>query len=108
MPQGLTSPSHLLVILVVALIVMGPDKLPGALRQAGRAMAEVQRWSESVRGELHEVLVDASTSEPTGTDVGEQAPPGASVDTVAPGDADQIGPAPQLETLTHPPPKDSP
>jgi sec-independent protein translocase protein TatB len=55
-PPGLTSPFHLLVIIVVALVVLGPENLPQALRQAGRAMAEFRRWSDSASVELRDVL----------------------------------------------------
>ena len=62
MPPGLTSPVHVGVIIVVALIVLGPDKLPQALRQVGRTMAEVRRWSDSISSEMRDVLsIDAET-----------------------------------------------
>lgn len=56
MPPGLTSPVHLFVIVVVALVVLGPEQLPGALRQVGRFLAEVRRWRESLQTELQEAL----------------------------------------------------
>ena len=56
MPAGLTSPVHLFVITVVALIVLGPEKLPHALRQFGRTMGEVRRWSQSISSEVQGVL----------------------------------------------------
>jgi len=56
MPAGLTSPMHLFIIISVALIVLGPEKLPHALRQVGRTMGEVRRWSDSISGELRSVL----------------------------------------------------
>jgi len=56
MPAGLTSPVHLFVITVVALIVLGPEKLPHALRQFGRTMGEVRRWSASISSEVQGVL----------------------------------------------------
>lgn len=36
---------ELLVIAVVALVVLGPDKLPGALRQFGTVVGELRRTS---------------------------------------------------------------
>ena len=38
MLEGLVSPMHLLVILVVALVVLGPKRLPEAGRGLGAAM----------------------------------------------------------------------
>ena len=56
MPPGLTSPYHLLVIVVVALVVLGPEKLPQALRQAGRVMAEFRQWSQSLSSEMRDAV----------------------------------------------------
>lgn len=65
MPSSL-GPAEILVILVVALIVLGPKKLPEAGRQVGRALAEVRRWSQSIQGEVRSVMsaVDAPGEEP--------------------------------------------
>ncbi|MBV8984838.1 MAG: twin-arginine translocase TatA/TatE family subunit [Acidimicrobiia bacterium] len=71
MPAGLTSPVHLFVIIAVALIVLGPEKLPHALRQVGRTMGEVRRWTDSISGELRGALslddgaADAPPTPPT-------------------------------------------
>jgi sec-independent protein translocase protein TatA len=47
MPTGILSPTHLLVVLVVALIVLGPKKLPGAGRALGQGLRE---FKDSVTG----------------------------------------------------------
>ena len=47
---------ELLVILLVALIVLGPNKLPGAARQVGRAVAEVRRMSSGFQAELRDAF----------------------------------------------------
>jgi Tat protein translocase TatB subunit len=47
---------ELLVILVVALVVLGPNKLPGAARQIGRAVAEVRRMSSGFQAELRDAF----------------------------------------------------
>ncbi|MBV8386513.1 MAG: twin-arginine translocase TatA/TatE family subunit [Acidimicrobiia bacterium] len=56
MPAGLTSPMHVLVIIVVALVVLGPERLPHALRQVGRTMGELRRWSDTISSEMRGVL----------------------------------------------------
>jgi len=47
-------PAKLLVVLLVALVVLGPDKLPRAARQAGAAWSQLRQWrarlEEEVRG----------------------------------------------------------
>jgi sec-independent protein translocase protein TatA len=49
-------PAEILVILVVALIVFGPKRLPEVSRQVGGAMRELRRMQDSVRDELHSVM----------------------------------------------------
>ena len=46
------SPAKLLVILVVALIVLGPDKLPQMARQLGALWHDLRRWRERVEREV--------------------------------------------------------
>ena len=41
---------ELLVITVLALLVLGPDRIPSAMRQMGRVMGEVRRYSNGFRG----------------------------------------------------------
>lgn len=55
MPTSL-GPAEILVILVVALIVLGPKRLPEAGRQVGRAIAEVRRWSQGFQDEIRNVI----------------------------------------------------
>lgn len=53
---------ELLVIFLVALIVLGPNKLPDAARQAGKMMAELRRLSGGFQDEMR-----AAMREPTPT-----------------------------------------
>ncbi len=43
---------ELLIVLVVALLVLGPRKLPDAARSLGRGMAEFRRASADLRSSL--------------------------------------------------------
>ena len=63
MPTSL-GPAEILVILVVALIVLGPKRLPEAGRQVGKAITEVRKWSQSFQDEIKSV-VDIDASKPT-------------------------------------------
>jgi sec-independent protein translocase protein TatB len=47
---------EILLILLVALIVLGPDKLPGAARQVGRTVGELRRLSTGFQAELKDAL----------------------------------------------------
>ncbi len=55
MPSSL-GPAEILVILVVALIVLGPNKLPQAGRQLGKALSEVRRWTTDMKSEIKTVV----------------------------------------------------
>lgn len=47
MASGILSPMHLLVVLLVALIVLGPKRLPGAGRALGHGLRE---FKDSISG----------------------------------------------------------
>ena len=51
---------ELIVILVIALIVLGPEKLPDAVRRAGRIYGELRRMSSGFQAELRDAI-DAGT-----------------------------------------------
>lgn len=50
---------ELVVIGLVALIVLGPDKLPGALRQLGNALGELRRISQGFQTDLRSAIDEA-------------------------------------------------
>lgn len=47
---------EILVILMIALLVLGPSRLPGAGRQIGKALAEFRRMSSGVQEDLREAM----------------------------------------------------
>jgi Tat protein translocase TatB subunit len=49
-------PAEILIILVVALLVFGPHRLPEVARQVGSAVRELRKMQDTVRGELDMVL----------------------------------------------------
>jgi hypothetical protein len=55
---GFLDPGKILVILVLALIVLGPDRLPKAARQAGAAWRELTRVREQVTEEIRSAMPD--------------------------------------------------
>ena len=58
---------ELLVIVLIALIVLGPQRLPDAMRTVGRVVGEVRRISSGFQQELRDALEDSET--------GDQPPP---------------------------------
>lgn len=52
-------PAEILVIMVVALLVFGPARLPEMGRQVGAAMRELRRMQANLRRELDDALDEA-------------------------------------------------
>jgi sec-independent protein translocase protein TatB len=50
------SGSEIIVILLLALVVLGPEKLPEALRRAGRTYSELKKMGNSFQSEMRSVL----------------------------------------------------
>lgn len=56
--EGLLSPMHLVIILVIALVVLGPKRLP----EAGRGLGEAMRgFKDSISGSSHDAETPAVT-----------------------------------------------
>jgi Sec-independent protein translocase protein TatA len=51
------TPFKLLIVLAVALIVLGPDRLPRLAHQAARAWRDIQRFRSHIASEVNETLV---------------------------------------------------
>ena len=88
---------ELLLILAVALIVLGPKKLPEIARSLGRGLAEFRRTTDDVKREMQAAadeleappetgVAGESDAKPTGEASGESAE-GAEADTVPPSPA---------------------
>ena len=57
MPLNL-SLTHMVVVGIVALIVLGPERLPGVARTAGNVYREWKRISGGLQADVREVLAD--------------------------------------------------
>lgn len=55
---------ELLVILVVALLVLGPTRLPEVARQIGKAVGEVRRLSAGFQAEMRDAMQEPVKLEP--------------------------------------------
>ncbi|MGZ4729614.1 MAG: Sec-independent protein translocase subunit TatA/TatB, partial [Acidimicrobiales bacterium] len=80
---------EILAILVIALIVLGPDKLPNAARQAGKYLNEFRRISSGFQDEIRGAMDLAAQPDPTPVKMEPAAP--AEADSAAP-DATTAGP----------------
>lgn len=52
------SPEKLLVIGMLALLVLGPNRLPTAARSVGRIVGQLRRMSGSLQSEMRDVLAE--------------------------------------------------
>jgi TatA/E family protein of Tat protein translocase len=59
-------PAEIIVILVVALVVFGPKRLPEVGRQVGGALREIRKVQDTVRTEISSVINDEPTVDRTG------------------------------------------
>ena len=67
-------PAEILVILVVALLVFGPEKMPEIARQVGKGFREFRRVQQHLKSELRDVVSEFD-SPSSGTSVEQQAVP---------------------------------
>ncbi|HUB08286.1 MAG TPA: twin-arginine translocase TatA/TatE family subunit [Myxococcales bacterium] len=57
-------PGELMVILILALVLLGPDKLPEVARSIGKGMKEIRRATEDIRNTVEEELYRAEAAKP--------------------------------------------
>jgi sec-independent protein translocase protein TatB len=50
------SGSEIIVILLLALVILGPEKLPEAMRKAGQAYSELRKMANSFQSEVRSVI----------------------------------------------------
>ena len=62
MPQ--IGPAEIVVVLLVALLVFGPHKLPEVGRQVGRGLRELRKLQDAVKGEIDQVMQAADVTPP--------------------------------------------
>jgi Tat protein translocase TatB subunit len=65
---------ELLVIALVALLILGPTRLPDAARQAGKAMAEMRRMTSGFQAEMQQAMREPVAAAPAAR-LGAPAPP---------------------------------
>ncbi len=88
MPQ--IGPLEIVMILVVALIVFGPKKLPEVGKQAARGLREFRRFQTGLRGDLQHMLDEDDEPDVPGParaergDAEADAPPAAETPGAAP------------------------
>lgn len=75
---------EVLVILVLALVVLGPQRLPDAARQIGRFMGEMRRLSSGFQQELKAAMDDPIEAAARERGAAAATPPKADAPALAP------------------------
>ncbi|MDQ1439623.1 MAG: sec-independent protein translocase protein TatA [Acidimicrobiaceae bacterium] len=58
--MGSIGPAEIIVVLIVGLIVLGPNRLPEAARQIGKAVAEFRKVTSGLQAEVRDVFNEAA------------------------------------------------
>jgi TatA/E family protein of Tat protein translocase len=58
MPQ--LGPLEIAVVLLIALLVFGPNRLPELAKQVGGALRELKKIQQNIRADLHDMMKDES------------------------------------------------
>ena len=96
-------PAEILVVLVIALLVFGPNKMPDIARQVGKGFREFRRVQQHLKSELRDVVSEFDS--PTEASVQQQPAPMLPPKDVAAGDAAPVAtptPAPEAPAVDAP------
>jgi sec-independent protein translocase protein TatA len=88
-------PAEILVVLVIALLVFGPNKMPEIARQVGKGMREFKRVQQHLKSELRDVVSEfdaPSTTSTVDVDPVPMLPPNDAEVVVAPDPAPTAAP----------------
>ena len=78
--EGLFAPWHIAIVLVIALLVFGPSKLPQMGHSLGQSISGFRKGMEEAKEEFSGVMKEATdTAEPAETNVASSPAPAASV-----------------------------
>lgn len=104
--MGSIGTAEILVVLVVALLVLGPSKLPDAARSVGRAIGEFRRYTSGFQSELREAFSEPEPSypaSPSDTASVDWSPSVEDEQSAGAPEPEGVAPAPaEVETATRP------
>jgi TatA/E family protein of Tat protein translocase len=61
---GSIGPAEIIVVLIVGLIVLGPNRLPDAAKQIGKAVSEFRKVTSGLQAEMRDAFTDPLTGTP--------------------------------------------
>lgn len=82
---------EILIVVIVALLVLGPQRLPQAARQVGKAMAEFRRVTGGLQAEMRDAMSSIESEIKSSTEASSAAPQPAKPAIFEP---PAVGPAP--------------
>ena len=94
------TPNEVLLVALVALLVLGPKRLPDVMRRAGQMLSGMRRWTTDIRQEIDAAISPPVPEEPQTKPAAEPAP------QTEPGP--QTEPASQTESASEPSPQTEP
>jgi sec-independent protein translocase protein TatB len=99
------SGSEIVIILLLALVVLGPEKLPDFLRRAGRTYAELKKMGDNFQSEMRSVLDEPMKEMRETADLLQKSTQLDGHDPAEPGSSGKATPAPARSAA--PPPEES-
>ena len=88
------SGSEIVIILLLALVILGPEKLPDFLRRAGRTYAELKKLGNNFQSEMRSVLDEPMKEMRETADLIQKSTQFEDNDPTKPGSGGQATPAP--------------
>src|SRR4051794_911553 len=96
-------PAEILVVLVIALLVFGPNKMPEIAKQVGKGFREFRRVQQHLKSELRDVVSEFDS--PSSATVEQQAVPMLPPKDITP---DDVASTPEVSPASAPEPEPAP
>lgn len=94
-------PNEVLIVVLVALIVLGPKRLPAAIRSIGQVFRQVREFSTTVRQEIDATLTPPKVDPTSGPATTDASDPPTVTESVVPDDNAQLAASTQTEHSAH-------
>jgi sec-independent protein translocase protein TatA len=82
--EGIFAPWHIVIVLIVALLVFGPKRLPEMGHSLGKSITSFRQGLQDAKDELSGVMKGTESSGSAQTDVCDSPPPGTRAPAVVP------------------------
>jgi sec-independent protein translocase protein TatB len=69
------TPLKILIVLLVALVVLGPERLPGMAHQVARGWGDFRRFRDHVESEVRDTMAGERSTRPAAANASAPSPP---------------------------------